>query len=278
MGESYFVTYSKFFIIFTCMIINLLWTILLLIGLANAQPITYTYKYALETPVNIRSGQSSKHDIVGQLKKDERFEMDAACKSGWCRARAGSIYGWVHISQAKQAPTPAKTIVPAKAADAVKAVEVAKAVEPAKAAEPANVIKRISDSVEEWWAMPLTILGAILGLFLIWKFRRIAIKVLAVVFGVIGNIAMACLREILRDISKGGFSSGGSGGGTQRSIYLAKQKGNFVYVYDEPNHSVYGKQGYLHGYTSSTVSIINNQRTFINTFDIMGNCIGSTRM
>ena len=66
---------------------NLLWTILLLIGLANAQPITYTYKYALETPVNIRSGQSSKHDIVGQLKKDERFEMDAACKSGWCSVR-----------------------------------------------------------------------------------------------------------------------------------------------------------------------------------------------
>ena len=65
----------------------ILFTMLLFTGLVSAESITYTYKYALETPVNIRSGQSSKHDIVGQLKKDERFEMDAACKSGWCSVR-----------------------------------------------------------------------------------------------------------------------------------------------------------------------------------------------
>ena len=230
--------------------INLLWTIILFIGLANAQPITYTYKYALETPVNIRSGQSSKHDIVGQLKKDERFEMDAACKSGWCKARAGSIEGWVHISQAKQATEPTKT------------------------AEPAKVIRRSSDSLEdEWWAIPLTILVAIVGLFAIWKFRGIVFKIFAVVFGIIGNIALACLREILRDISKGGFSSGSSGGdysSPQRSISLAVQDRVFVNVFDANNRRLFYRQGQLHGYTGSTVSVRDPQNGSISTYDVNG--------
>ncbi|MDR2583551.1 MAG: hypothetical protein LBC75_08745 [Fibromonadaceae bacterium] len=203
--------------------INLLWIIILFIGLANAQPITYTYKYALETPVNIRSGQSSKHDIVGQLKMDERFEMDAACKSGWCRARAGNIEGWVHISQAKQAPTQAKTAEPAKAAT--------------------NTEEDL-----EWWAIPLTILVLIIGLFVIWKLKWIIIKIIGGVFKIILYLMLGLFRDRPLPI-----------------ISYASQEGANVVVYGEQNRYLFSKKGQLYSYTDTTVSIILKDN--ISTFD-----------
>jgi len=215
----------------------LILAMLLFIGLANAQPITYTYKYALETPVNIRSGQSSKHDIVGQLKKDERFEMDAACKSGWCRARAGSIEGWVHISQAKQAPTQAKTT------------------EPAKESEAAKIIKKVSNTEEdlEWWAIPLAILILILGLFVIWKLKWIIIKIITLVFGIILHLILDLFRHLSDTPSA--------------SISYASQEGAYVAVYDEQNRRLFSKKGQLYDYTSSTVSMVHGNNNVISIYN-----------
>ena len=130
---------------------NLLWTILLLIGLVNAQPITYTYKYALETPVNIRSGKGTNYEIIGKMTEDERFEMDASCKSGWCKARARGIEGWVHISQAK--PKPTKEITQSES-------------------EGKGKGEGEGEEDAEWWVILLTILITILGIYGIWKFIK----------------------------------------------------------------------------------------------------------
>jgi len=212
----------------------LIFVMLLFIGLANAQTeTTYEYRYALETPVNIRSGQSSKHDIVGQLKKDERFEMDASCKAGWCKARAGSIEGWVHISQAKQAPTSAKTTT-----------------EQTKVSEATKIIKKVSDAEEdlEWWAIPLTILVLIIGLFVIWKLKWIVIKIISVVFRIILHLMLGLFRDRPLPI-----------------ISYASQEGANVVVYDEQNRYLFSKKGQLYSYTDTTVSIILKDN--ISTFD-----------
>jgi len=121
----------------------ILFTMLFFTGLVSAESITYTYKYALETPVNIRSGKGTNYEIIGKMTEDERFEMDASCKSGWCKARARGIEGYVHISQAKPKPTK-------------------------------EIIEQGGDKEEdaEWWAILLTILITILGIYGIWKFIK----------------------------------------------------------------------------------------------------------
>jgi len=139
----------------------LLFITLLLTGLAQAQTTTYVNRYALETPVNIRAGQGSKHDIVVQLKENERFEMDASCKSGWCKAKVGSVEGYVHISQAKQEPAKATAV---------------------EAAMPAETNATATDKAQEEGMEWTTILFIVLGIFVLIIGRKFFIGVIVAMF------------------------------------------------------------------------------------------------
>ena len=57
------------------------------------------------------------------------------------------------------------------------------------------------------------------------------------------------------------------------SIAVAIQKGSQVYVYDTSNRIIYIKSGQLHGYTSTTVNVINGSTIY--TYDERG-CIKFT--
>jgi len=91
---------------------------------------------------------------------------------------------------------------------------------------------------------------------------------------VIKNIISAFLKEILREISNSGTLSGNyRSSATQRNISLAVQKGVFVNVYDANNRQIFYKQGQLHGYTNSTVSVRENG--FVIVYDVNGKRMGS---
>ena len=56
------------------------------------------------------------------------------------------------------------------------------------------------------------------------------------------------------------------------AIAMAQQKGNSVYVYDESNRTIFIKQGELHGYTSSTVTVRRGNALYL--YDENGRGIG----
>jgi len=90
---------------------------------------------------------------------------------------------------------------------------------------------------------------------------------------IIKSIISALVKEIFREVPTLGIFLRNSGGGaTQRNISLAVQKGVFVKVYDANNRMIFFKQGELHGYTNSTVSVREN--SFIILYDVNGKRIG----
>jgi len=91
---------------------------------------------------------------------------------------------------------------------------------------------------------------------------------------IIKSIISAFAREIYKELpSLGALFGNSSGAAVQRNISLAVQKGVFVNVYDANNRIIFFKQGELHGYTNSTVSVC--EHGFIIVYDINGKRVGS---
>lgn len=57
------------------------------------------------------------------------------------------------------------------------------------------------------------------------------------------------------------------------TIAMAQQRGDYVYVYDENNRSLWTKNGELQGYTSSIVTIKYGHQLYM--YDEKGNSKGS---
>lgn len=58
------------------------------------------------------------------------------------------------------------------------------------------------------------------------------------------------------------------------AIVMAKQSGEWIYVYDENNHTLFTQTGKLHGYTSSSVTV--QKGDWLYTYDVNGHQINAT--